>query len=154
MDIRTMVNEGFVSQYMTIDNFEDSSQLKPSADAAQWMGGGAATPLAGPDARRFHRRQDCFHTHTSRGGFLVSWLHDLSLRDLDEGQGIEATCIRFLHTWAQSPLQLLLKVDHRDVYLYEVTKNLACPRSARRHVCVRLSLIRTDDTSGFVGGMP
>lgn len=84
----------------------------------------------------------------------MSWLHDMSRRDLDEGQGIEATCIRCLHVWIQSPLQLLLKVDHRDVYLDKVAKNLACPRSACRHVGVRLALIRMDDTSGFVGGMP
>ena len=84
----------------------------------------------------------------------MSWLHDMQLRDLGDGEAIEATCIRCLHVWIQSPVQLLLKVDHRDVYLDEVAANLACPRSGCRHVGVRLTLVRTDDTSGFVGGMP
>ena len=84
----------------------------------------------------------------------MSWLSDMSLQDLDERQALEATCLRCLHTWLQSPTQLLLKVDHRNVHLDEVAANLACPRSGCRHVGVRLSLVRKDDTSGFVGGMP
>lgn len=84
----------------------------------------------------------------------MSWLSDTSLKDLDEHQCLEATCLRCLHTWRQSPTQLLIKVGHRNVYLDEVASNLACPRPGCRHVGVRLSIIRNDDTSGFVGGMP
>lgn len=84
----------------------------------------------------------------------MSWLEDTALRDLDDGVLIEATCIRCLHTWLQSPVQLLLKVVHRDVKLDEVAKNLACPKRGCRHVGVRLTVIRNEDTSGFVGGMP
>ena len=84
----------------------------------------------------------------------MTWLEDTALRDLDETTFIEATCLRCLHTWQQSPLQLLLKVAHRDVHLDEVAKHLACPRPGCRHVGVRLSLIRNEDASGFVGGMP
>lgn len=84
----------------------------------------------------------------------MSWLCDTQLRDLSDEEAIEATCLRCRHVWVQSPVELLLRVDHRDVYLDEVAHNLACPRSGCRHVGVRLSLIRTDDTSGFVGGMP
>ena len=84
----------------------------------------------------------------------MTWLEDMSLRDLDEGVVIEATCIRCLHVWLQSPIQLLLKVVHRDVRMDEVAQNLACPKSGCRHVGVRLTLIKNEDTSGFVGGMP
>jgi len=84
----------------------------------------------------------------------VSWQEDTALRDLDESTIIEATCIRCLHVWLQSPLQLLLKVLHRDVKMDEVAKNLACPKSGCRHVGVRIALIRNQETSGFVGGMP
>lgn len=84
----------------------------------------------------------------------MTWLEDISLRDLDDGSVIEATCIRCLHTWLQSPVELLIKVSHRDVRLDEVARNLACPRRDCRHVGVRLNLIRKQDTSGFVGGMP
>ena len=84
----------------------------------------------------------------------MSWLEDMTLRDLDDTTVIEATCMRCLHTWQQSPVQLLIKVAHRDVHLDEVAKHLACPRPGCRHVGVRLTLIKNEETSGFVGGMP
>lgn len=59
-----------------------------------------------------------------------------------------------LQVWLQSPVQLVLKVDHRNVYLDEVAKNLACPRSGGRHVGVRIALVKNQEISGFVGGMP
>ena len=55
----------------------------------------------------------------------MTWLEDMALRDLDDSVVIEATCQRCLHMWLQSPIQLLLKVIHRDVKLDEVAKNLA-----------------------------
>jgi len=84
----------------------------------------------------------------------VNWKSDTALRDLDDSVLLEATCLRCLHVWLQSPVQLLIKVDHRDVRLDEVAKHLACPRPGCRHVGVRLALIKNEDTSGFVGGMP
>ncbi len=84
----------------------------------------------------------------------MTWLQDMALRDLDEATLIEATCMRCLHVWLQSPLQLLIKVDHRNVRMDEVAMHLACPRRDCRHVGVRLTLIKKEDTSGFVGGMP
>ena len=84
----------------------------------------------------------------------MTWLEDMSLRDLDDGVLIESTCLRCRHTWLQSPTQLLLKVDHRDVRLDEAARHLACPRPGCRHVGVRLALVHEEDSSGFVGGMP
>ena len=84
----------------------------------------------------------------------MTWLEDTNLRDLDDTVIIEATCMRCLHVWPQSPVQLLIKVDHRDVHLDEVANHLPCPKSGCRHVGVRLTLIKNEDTSGFVGGMP
>jgi hypothetical protein len=84
----------------------------------------------------------------------VSWREDMSLRDLDDTVLIEVTCIRCLHTWLQSATAMLIKVDHRDVMLDEVAANLACPLRGCRNVGVRLEVIRNEDTSGFVGGMP
>jgi hypothetical protein len=84
----------------------------------------------------------------------VNWQSDTALRDLDDSVLLEATCLRCLHVWLQSPVQLLIKVDHRDVRLDEVAKHLACLRPGCRHVGVRLALIKNEDTSGFVGGMP
>lgn len=84
----------------------------------------------------------------------MSWLEDIALRDLDDSVLIEAVCLRCGYTWTQTPLQLLLKVDHRDVRMDEVARELACPRHCCRHVGVRLSIIPADETSGWVGGMP
>jgi hypothetical protein len=84
----------------------------------------------------------------------VSWLDDVHLRDLDDSQAIEATCMKCLHIWLQSPVQLLLKVDHRDVTLAEVARELKCRRPHCGHSGARLALISNEDTSGFVGGMP
>lgn len=84
----------------------------------------------------------------------MSWQEDTQLRDLDDSTVIEATCMRCLYMWKQSPVQLLIKVDHRDVYMVEVAKNLACPRPNCRHVGARIALVSNHDTSGFVGGMP
>lgn len=84
----------------------------------------------------------------------MSWQNDMRLRDLEDDFVIEATCIKCLHTWLQSPVQLLLKVDHREVTMGEVAENLACPRPGCTHSGVRLALLRGEETSGFVGGMP
>jgi hypothetical protein len=85
---------------------------------------------------------------------VMGWRDETSLRDLDDKVIIESTCIKCLHTWLQSPVALLLKVDHRDVTLQEVADNLSCPRRDCRCVGVRLEIICNQDTSGFVGGMP
>lgn len=82
----------------------------------------------------------------------MNWLSDTSLRNLDEAQILEATCLRCLHIWVQSSTALLLKTNHRDVYLDEVAENLSCQHPGCRHVGVRLVLLRADETSGFVGG--
>lgn len=84
----------------------------------------------------------------------MTWLDDTSLRDLDDSTVIEATCLRCRHTWLRSPVQLLIQVSHRDVTLREVAQHLSCPRPGCRHVGARLVLIRNQDTSSFVGGMP
>ena len=84
----------------------------------------------------------------------MGWREETSLRDLDDLVVIEATCIRCRHTWLQSPVQLLIKVAHRNVYLDEVAANLSCPAWKCRHVGAHITLIKNEETSGFVGGMP
>jgi hypothetical protein len=103
-------------------------------------------------AWRLCRRQDCLQPHPFGGGFPVTWLEDTSLRDFDDSVTIQATCLRCLHGWLQSLVQLLIKVDHRDVHLDEVAKTLARLKMGCRHVRARLTLIKNEDTSGFVGG--
>lgn len=84
----------------------------------------------------------------------MSWLHDVRLRDLDDTYLIEATCLKCRHAWLQTPGQLLPKIDHRDMRMNEVAKHLACTRFKCRQIGVRLTLVRNEETSGFVAGMP
>ncbi len=84
----------------------------------------------------------------------MSWMDDMRLRDLDDRYVLECICLKCGHEWLQTPLQLLLKVDHRDVTLAEVKADLACKRPHCRNIGVRLALVANSDTSGFVGGMP
>src|SRR5437660_5965075 len=72
----------------------------------------------------------------------MSWLDELRLRDIDNESIIEATCLSCGHTWKQTPIQLLLKVDHRDVKMAEVAKHLACACYKCRWVGARLKLLR------------
>ena len=84
----------------------------------------------------------------------MSWQEETQLRDLGEDVIIETCCVRCQYRWLNRPVDLLLRVEHRDVYLDEVARNLVCPRPSCRHVGVKLSLVRNQDTSGFVSGMP
>lgn len=84
----------------------------------------------------------------------MSWLEEMQLRDVPENRALEITCIRCRYIWIEHPTEILIRVQHRDVYLDEVAKNLSCKLPGCRHTGVNLQLIRTDDTSGFVGGIP
>ena len=84
----------------------------------------------------------------------MSWLEDARLRDLEDRQWIEATCRHCGHTWLQTVIQLLGKVDHRDVRLSEVAKHLTCTRYKCRSVGVRITVVLNEETGGFVGGLP
>ncbi len=84
----------------------------------------------------------------------MTWQSEMQLRDVPEGRALELTCLRCRYIWVEDATQILIRVQHRDVYLDEVASNLSCRRHDCTHTGVKLSLIRTDDTSGFVGGMP
>jgi hypothetical protein len=84
----------------------------------------------------------------------VTYQEDMKLRDLEDGVLLELVCLRCRYTWIENPLQVLLKVDHRDVTLDEVARHLSCKLRHCRSCGVKLSVICTGDTSGFVGGMP
>lgn len=84
----------------------------------------------------------------------MTYQDDMKLRDLEEGVLLELVCLRCRYTWIESPVQVSLKISHRDVTLAEVAKELSCKKRSCRSCGVKLSLIRAGDTSGFVGGMP
>ena len=84
----------------------------------------------------------------------MGWQEDMALRDLDDAMSIEARCPKCGHTWLESPARLLRRAAHPEVRLNEVAARLACTRPGCRHAGAKLMLIQTEDTSGFVGGMP
>ena len=84
----------------------------------------------------------------------MGWQSEMQLRDIPEGRALELTCLRCRYIWVENPTQILIRVQHRDVYLDEVARHMSCRRHGCTHTGVNLSLIRKDETSGFVGGMP
>ena len=85
----------------------------------------------------------------------MAWQDDLSLRDLDDSQRIEAVCLGCRHTRQMTPVQLMLQPEmHRDARISEAAAVVTCQRPGCRHIGVRLTLLRQDDVSSFVSGMP
>lgn len=60
------------------------------------------------------------------------------------------------YVWPTEPLENGFRPlrNPRSAFLDEVAKNLACPGWKCCHVGVRLTLIKNEDTGGFVGGIP
>ncbi len=81
----------------------------------------------------------------------MTWKHDLQLRDLEDGRSIEIACRRCGQTYYRQVREL------RDLgvlsYLDEVEARLACKRRGCRGG-VRISLMDSSETDGFVGGLP
>lgn len=84
----------------------------------------------------------------------MSWQTEIQLRDLNEDQALEARCRRCAYVWTLSPRTVWAKVAHHNVYLDEVAHALVCPKPGCRHKGTHLTLIRTDEANGFIGGMP
>jgi len=81
----------------------------------------------------------------------VSWKQEIQLRDLDADQSIEVTCRQCGQTYYQQVSELLGL--GKMFYLDEVEKRLACKHRGCRGG-VRLSLMDSTETDGFVGGLP
>lgn len=81
----------------------------------------------------------------------MSWKHEIQLRDLDGDRSIEVTCRLCGHTHYEQVSSLLALGEMS--YLDEVEMRLACKRRGCRG-SVRLALMGTAETDGFVGGLP
>ena len=84
----------------------------------------------------------------------MTWLEDMSLRDLDDSVIIEATCMRCLMSGCKARSSFLLKGRSPRRTPRRSSQKPCLPETGCRHVGVRLTLIKNEDTSGFVGGMP
>ncbi len=81
----------------------------------------------------------------------MTWKHEIQLRDLDGDQAIEVTCRRCGQTYYEQVSNLLGL--GKMSYLDEVEKRLACKRRGCRGP-VRIALMDSAETDGFVGGLP
>ena len=48
----------------------------------------------------------------------------------------------------------IMMTEVGNIYLDEVAQHLVCPKRECRHVGVRITVLKDEETSGFVGGMP
>lgn len=78
-----------------------------------------------------------------------NWLTNIQVRDLDDNQRLECTCKRCGHVHYLTKADL---IDRDQDYLDEIEGAETCKA---RHCGgpVRLAYVRTDELSGFVGGM-
>lgn len=82
----------------------------------------------------------------------MNWKTELQLRDLEPGQRLEMTCKTCGHIHHLTPAVIMASPEREFLYLDEVERETYC--KARRCLDqVRMSLIRKDAASGFVGGL-
>ena len=98
-------------------------------------------------------RLDQFYLHYFVGGLPVNWKVHLQVRDLPPVQRLEATfkdCGQ-VHTFTAAQV-IRQGADRGFQHIDELeTETLCKARGCRGNV--RLALVRSGDTSGFVGGM-
>lgn len=82
----------------------------------------------------------------------MNWKSELQLRDMAEGQRIEATCRRCGHTHYVDAAALLCLPEMQFIYFDELERMTVC-RARRCGGSVRLALVHDRDTEGFVGGL-
>lgn len=84
----------------------------------------------------------------------MTWKHEIQLRDLDPLQSIEITCRRCGLTYYEPASALLEQGEAmRYAFLNEIEKRLAC-KGRGCHGPVRIALMDSTETEGFVGGLP
>ncbi len=80
------------------------------------------------------------------------WAHELQVLDLVAGDRLEMVCRRCGHLHYVTAAELLANPANRQRWLDDVARRARC----RARGCggpVRMALIRTRKTSGFVGGI-
>ncbi len=82
----------------------------------------------------------------------MSWKSEMKLADLDAGQPLEIRCLSCGTTRTEIAAALLQTGELRHAWLDEVERELCCSLRYCRGK-VRIALIHTGRTEGFVGGM-
>ena len=82
----------------------------------------------------------------------MNWQTNLQVRDLDETQRLEMTCKSCGHVHYLTKHLLTKSLEREFLYLDEVERETIC-RARGCRGAVRLALVRSGETSGFVGGL-
>lgn len=82
----------------------------------------------------------------------MSWKHDLRVGDLEPQQRLEMRCRRCGHVHYLTRDLVCVSPEREFLSLDELEKETIC-RAAGCRGQVRLSLVRSGTTSGFVGGL-
>lgn len=83
----------------------------------------------------------------------MNWKARLRISDLEPEQRLEATCLSCGHVHFITPSQVLRQGAERGfLYVDELERETICKA---RNCCgqVRLAMVRSGETSGFVGGL-
>lgn len=84
----------------------------------------------------------------------MSWLTENQLRDLSPDRALDITCPVCDYQWTERVGEITARAPRATLYLDEVARRLKCKAHGCSCVGVKLAMTRSDDTSGFVGGMP
>lgn len=83
---------------------------------------------------------------------MVGWKSKIMSRDLDDTQRLEMTCKRCGHVYYLTKALICVSPEREFLYLDQVEAEAICrARGCRGRM--RLSMVRLDELSGFVGGL-
>ena len=82
----------------------------------------------------------------------MNWKANLQVRDLDDDQRLEMTCKVCGHVHYLTKRIITKPPEREFLYLDEVERETIC-RARGCRGAVRLALVRSGETSGFVGGL-
>ena len=82
----------------------------------------------------------------------MNWKTELQVRDLEPGQRLEMTCKLCGHVHYLTPALIMCSPEREFLYLDEIEAGTVC-KARKCRGKVRMAIIRTGNTSGFVGGM-
>ena len=83
----------------------------------------------------------------------MNWKRERRLNDEDDDTRFNGHCSACDYRWTEPVSKLLIKIEHRDIYLDEAEKNLPCPR-CKQIGGVSLVIANEMRPGAFVGGRP
>lgn len=83
---------------------------------------------------------------------MTSWKENVQVRDLDPGQKLEITCKSCGHVHYLTRENIFTSDEREFLYLDEIERETIC-RARGCRGAVRLAMLRSGDTSAFVGGL-